>query len=282
MLPALGSGIVSGFGLALISFGFAVIYRGVKVINFAAGPMVVIGGYLTWWIVSTQGLSVWVALAAVVAAGCVGGYVTSVLIGPLARATLLQQVMLLVGLSYLLTGVLSLAFGSTAENVPGAFPGTSALPGLALTQQDLFIIGGVVVILALAFTVLYKTPVGLQFRAAASHAVGAQLMGINPRRVAILAWVGGTVISMVGGWLYLPNFVVSPDIGQQYLFQAFAAAVIGGFGSLTGAVVGGLVLGIGSALVAQGISAAYTAVVPFVVMVVVLSLLPKGLTGERA
>lgn len=283
MLIAIGSGLVQGFGLALVAFGFTLVYRANRVVNFAVGEGVVFGGYFTWWLVAVEHLNVWLALLPAVAAGGLLGYVISLLLrGPLGRANQLTQIMFLVGLSYVMIGLMSVGFGSTARNVPSGVPDTKLIGGLDLTRLDVFIIVVVIVLVGAAFTVLYGTRLGADFRASASNAAGAQLMGINPRRIGTIAWVAASAAAVLAGWLFLPKFLVTPTIGEQYLFEAFAAVVIGGFGSLVGSVVGGVVLGVATELVAQTVSAAYVPVVPLVLTLIVLTIRPTGIVGERA
>jgi branched-chain amino acid transport system permease protein len=279
VLIAIGSGLVQGFGLALVAFGFTLVYRANRVVNFAVGEGVVFGGYFTWWLVAVEHLNVWLALLPAVAAGALLGYLISLMLrGPLGRANQLTQIMFLVGLSYVMIGLMSVGFGSTARNVPSGVPDTKLIGGLDLTRLDVFIVVVVIVLIGAA----YGTRLGADFRASASNPVGAQLMGINPRRVGTIAWVAASAAAVLAGWLFLPKFLVTPTIGEQYLFEAFAAVVIGGFGSLVGSAVGGIVLGVATELVAQTISAAYVPVVPLVLTLIVLTIRPTGIVGERA
>lgn len=283
MLVAIGFGLVQGFGLALVAFGFTLVYRANRVVNFAVGEAVVFGGYFTWWLVDVENLNVWLALLPAIAAGALLGYVTSLLMrGPLERSPMITQVMFLVGLSYLMTGLMNVGFGSAARNVPSGVPNTKLIGGLDLTRLDVFIITVAVVLIGAAFVVLYRTRLGADFRASASNRVGAQLMGVNPRLIGSIAWVAASATSVLAGWLLLPQFLVTPTIGEQYLFQAFAAVVIGGFGSLVGSAVGGIILGVATEVVAQVISAAYVPVVPLALTLIVLTIKPTGILGERA
>lgn len=283
MLAVLGAGLVQGCGLALVALSFTLVHRANRVVNFTVGSAVVFGGYFTWWFVDVRGGDVWLALPSAVAIGGVFGCLVSLMLrGAVARAGMLPQVMVLVGLASVLTSVMDGAFGSVARNVPSPVHDTRLVPGLELTRLDVFIIGSVVALLVVTFLVLYGTRLGADFRATASNPVGAQLIGVSPNRVALVAWGAGMSMAVFAGWLYLPKFLVTATVGEHYLFQAFAAAVVGGFGSLIGSVLGGVVLGVASVFAAHTISAAFGPVVPLVVTMIVLTARPSGLLGERA
>jgi branched-chain amino acid transport system permease protein len=128
---------------------------------------------------------------------------------------------------------------------------------------------------------LYRTPLGLLFRATADNALGASLLGVNPRRIAAASWLIGGGVTALGGILIFTKIVLVPSIGTTLTFNAFAAVVLGGFGSISGAILGGVLLGLAQAAVASTIGAGFEPLVSLIVMIAILRLRPTGLVGER-
>jgi branched-chain amino acid transport system permease protein len=244
---ALGSGIVNGVALALVSLGFTLVFRATKVVNFANGVQMVLGGYVAWQLSTADGLPAWMGIVAAVAAGALSGLlVDRIALRPLRRASLVAQVIVL----------------------------------LAVTQVELMVISLLLVVLLTV--VLRYTSLGLRMRMVASNQQGAVVSGVDPSRMSTLAWCVGGALAALSGALIFPTFLLSPDLGQQYTFNSFAAVVLGGFGSLPGAVVGGVLIGVVQSLVASAVGATYGAFVALGVMVIVLLARPSGLLGARA
>jgi branched-chain amino acid transport system permease protein len=118
-------------------------------------------------------------------------------------------------------------------------------------------------------------------RAISQHADAASLLGVNPRRVAALAWALSGAAAGVAGALFAPGSIVTPFSGSTYLFVAFAAAVVGGFGSIGGAVAGAMILGISEAFFQTYVSVVWSAIVPFAVLIIVVAVRPSGIFGIR-
>jgi len=139
-----------------------------------------------------------------------------------------------------------------------------------------------VVLVAVLTVFLRGTSIGLQMRMVASNPAGAVVTGVNPARMSTLAWSIGGALAALSGALIFPTYLLAPGLGQQYTFDSFAAVVLGGFGSLPGAVIGGLVIGVVQSLIASTIGASYGAFVSLGVMLVILLARPVGLLGARA
>jgi branched-chain amino acid transport system permease protein len=282
VLASVGSGIVQGAIIALMALGFTVIFQATAVVNFANGPMMVLGAnfgfeayvHLHWPFALAVGLSM-------VAGALIGIGADILVIGPLRRADLLMQVMALVALSLVLNGVVQHAFGATPRTLPAFAPTVAAVKYVRWSVTDVIILG-VTAIAVCAITVFNnRTAAGLAMRATASDREGAELVGISPTRVALLAWAAGGALTALAGTLVLPQTALVPGIGDTYTFLAFAAVVLGGFGSVPGAVIGGLTIGVADALVSQFIASGYEPLVSLVIMAAILVVRPSGLLGRQ-
>lgn len=282
-LAVLGSGVVQGFAIALVAVGFTVIYSATGVVNFANGQLMVLGGYVGWWALVAVKLPLPLVIVAAVLSGAALGILSDlIVIGPLRSSSLLVQVIALLALTYVLNAAYVAVFGAEAKTFPPYAPTTALVPGLNWSAMDLVIMASCTLIVGLLLAFLYLTDAGTSMRATADNRIGASIVGINPRRVARLAWGLGGGIAALSGVLIMPKLVLTVTTGPSLTFVAFAAVVLGGFGSLTGAVVGALLVGIANALVDGLFAAGYEPLVSLAVMLVVLTLRPSGLIGERA
>jgi branched-chain amino acid transport system permease protein len=282
-LPALGAGLVQGFALALVAVGFTVIYRSTRLLNFINGQQLLLGGYVTWKVDTATSVGFGVALVCGLVAGALGGLVIDrVVLGSVRRrGDLLIQTIALLAATEIADGLYQLVFGTNALNFPLYAPDTKIIPGLHLSETDLIIIGSTIAALLVLSAFLYLTNIGSKMRAVAENSTGAILVGIHPGRYVTAAWVIGGVLAALSGALLTPKYLLSPGVGATFTFDAFAAVAIGGLGSFTGAIVGGLVIAVAESIVAATFSGGYEAFVSLAVTVVVLAIKPTGLFGER-
>ncbi|MDO8211100.1 branched-chain amino acid ABC transporter permease [Conexibacter sp. CPCC 206217] len=280
-LASLGSGIVQGFVIALVALGFTLIYRGTRVVNFANGQIMVFGGYLGWIVFVDAGLPFWMAAVAVALGGAVLGLAIQVgVVEPLRRASLLMRIMAILALSLILDGAIAHIFGADARSFP-AYASTSALVGgLNWSAMDLWIMGVTTGCVGGLLLMMYRTEFGLLMRASVDNPAGASLVGIQPNRFGRVAWILGAGITALGGILILPKLVLLPSVGISLTFLAFTAVVIGGFGSIGGAILGGLLVGVVQSVVGSAIGSGYEPLVNLGLMLLILTIWPTGLWGE--
>jgi branched-chain amino acid transport system permease protein len=159
---------------------------------------------------------------------------------------------------------------------------TAIIHSLGWSGMDVVLmIVAVVLVLALTAWLRFTTE-GLRMRMVASNQLGALIVGVNPTRTSTIAWSVGGALAALSGALIFPTYALAPNLGQQYTFDSFAAVVLGGFGSLPGAVTGGVLIGLVQAVVAQIGGAQYGAFVSLAVMLLVLLVRPNGLLGTRS
>jgi branched-chain amino acid transport system permease protein len=278
----LGSGIVEGFILALVAVGFTIIYNGTQVVNFANGQMMIAGAYTVWYLAAVRHWELYLSIAAGVLVGAALGIVSDKLfIAPLRRAPLLSQVIMLLALANMLDGGFLQLFGPNTRNSPNYASSIGIVPFLNWSATDLTIVCATTLVVGLLVAFLFLTDRGTWMRAAANNPVGASLVGISPRSMTLAAWSIGGGLTALAGILIIPKLVLTPAEGPTLTFLGFAAVVLGGFGSLSGAIFGGLVIGIAQQLVAGWLSAGYEPLVSLIIMLLVLSVRPAGLFGDR-
>ena len=277
-----GTGIVNGLALALVSLGFTLVFRATGVVNFANGSQMVLGGYIAWEVGTASHLPAWLAVLAAVGVGATSGFLVDQLaLRPLRDATLIAQIIVLIAVTEVASGAFLSLFGPEAKSMRPYAGRTPMVPGLEWSGMDVVLMSVGVVLVAGLTLLLRGTSTGLRLRLVASNRIGAMVVGVNPARESTLAWCVGGGLAALSGALIFPTYLLSPDLGQQYTFDSFAAVVLGGFGSMPGAVVGGLLIGVVQALVAATVGASYAAFVSLGVMLVILLARPTGLLGAR-
>ncbi|MBI4291546.1 MAG: branched-chain amino acid ABC transporter permease [Betaproteobacteria bacterium] len=276
------SGLTNGAIYALAAIGFTIIYNASGVINFAQGEFIMVGGVAA--VMLTQaGVPLPLAIAlAVIVGGIVGLLLEKLAIEPAGNAEVVTLIIITIGASIFIQGVVQVVFGKGQQALP---PFTGDVPilfgGASLLPQSLWMIGtGAVIVLLLAWF-FGRTKLGKAVLATAHNRLAAQLVGINTRHVLAVSFVLSSVVGAVAGVVSAPITLTSYDTGIMVGLKGFVAATLGGLGSGMGAVVGGLILGLMEALVAGYISSAYKDAVPFVLIILILFFMPRGLFGER-
>lgn len=282
VLAGLGFGGIYG----LAALGLTLIYKTSNVVNFAYGAMATVVAMVVWTLQAKAGLPIAVAWVLAVAAGGLIGAACELLFmrRVQASATIVSVVMTL-GLLLLTEGITGVAWGYGPKAVPPVLGGPSVTFGqFSLSRNDLFVVGLTVVLGLVLYAFYERTRLGLAVRAVAVDPEVAALMGISRRWVVALSWAAGIAVTGVAATLAAPSVGLTPNFMDSIAVFAFSAAVLGGFGSLLGAVVGGFLVGILSNLVAGYLSSNLQLTLMFALIVVVLYLRPDGLFGraERA
>lgn len=276
------SGITLGAIYALVALGFTLIYNASRVINFAQGEFLMIGGMGTVMLMKA-GLPLPAAIAgAIVLAAVAGVLLYKLAISPARDADVVTLIIITIGASIFLRGLAQWFWGKQYHALPG-FSATESLHlgGAVILTQSLWILGITVVLvtaLALFFT---RTRLGKAILATAMNRDAAQLAGIKTSMVLTVAFAISAALGAVAGVIVAPITFTSYDVGIMLGLKGFVAAAIGGLGSSTGAVVGGLLLGLSEAYTAGYISSDYKDAVPFVIILAILFFLPNGLFGSR-
>jgi branched-subunit amino acid ABC-type transport system permease component/ABC-type branched-subunit amino acid transport system substrate-binding protein len=283
LLQTITSGLLTGGIYALIGIGLTIIFGVMRVVNFAHGALVMVGMYATYFLFTYFRVDPFLSLLIVMPAMFLAGaLIQKTLIEPVLDAAELNQILLTEGLSILLINVALLAFTANYLTMTTSYAGATARVGgvsLSLPQAAAFAIA--FVITAAVYLFLMRTRMGREIRAAAQDREAAQLLGINIKRVQAITFGLGVAAAGAAGSLLMPVYYrVEPYAGAPFTLKAFVVVVLGGMGSVTGALAGGVVLGVAEALGAVYVSTGYKDVIGFVIFLIVLTVKPSGLLGK--
>ena len=285
-LSYLINGISLGSVYAIIALGYTMVYGIAKMLNFAHGDIIMVGGFTVFTIVTTMGGSPVVGiLASVVVCTVLGVTIERVAYRPLRDASPLAVLITAIGVSYLLQNVALLIFGSNARQ----FTSVITVPALKLAGGKLSIssvtivtILSCIVIMAALMTFINKTKMGQAMLAVSEDRGAATLMGINVNRTISVTFAIGSALAAVAGVLLCSAYPsLSPYTGSMPGIKAFVAAVFGGIGSIPGAFIGGILLGIIENLAKAYISSQLSDAIVFSVLIIVLLVRPTGILGKK-
>lgn len=282
LLQFLFSGLTVGAMYALAALGYALIYNASHIVNFAQGEFIMLGAMTAAAMVEAgSGLPLAIAVA-IVASVLTGACMERLAVRPARGAPLITLLIITLGVALVIRGVVQVVLGKGNHALP-AFSGDAPLrvAGATLVPQSLWVLGvtlAVVVVLAWYFG---RTLSGKGMLATSHNQLAAALVGIGTDRVMLVSFAMSGALGAIGGVITAPITFTSYDAGVVLGLKGFAAAALGGIGSGPGAIVGGLVLGVMEALAAGYVSAAYKDAVAFVLILLVLMFLPRGLFGAR-
>ena len=283
MLQLLLNGVAIGCIYALVSCGFVWVYAAVGAVNFAHGELVMVGAYLAVTGAVLLGWSPALSLAAAVLAGAVLGLAFQrVAFAPVRTRPPLTFIVVSIGMSILLRNGALVLWGPDPVAPPGLVGGrTLGLGDTAVSAHHVVIIVVTLSIFAAQAVFFTRTRIGRRLQAMAEDQETARLMGIDVGALTALTFALSAALAALAGTLVAPVIFVSPDLGLFIILKAFIALVIGGFGSIPGTLVGGVLLGVLEVLTSAYVSSVYKDVVAFLVLVAALLVLPHGLFGER-
>lgn len=283
ILQVIVGGLAMGCVYALVALGFTITYNSLRVINFAQGDMFMMGAVF--------GLTVFISLSAnyfiALIVGGLGSAVVGMLIErlifrPLRNSPSLNLIIATIGISITIRAAAQLIWGSQAMSFPPVFGGDPVKFGsIVIMPSYLWIIAIAVFSIILLQFFFKKTLAGKAMQATAQHRDAALMMGINIFKSDSLASAISAGLGGIGGVLVGPIFFVETEMGAIAGLKGFAAAVLGGFGSIPGAIVGGVILGIAENLSASLISSAYRDAVAFLILIGVLVFRPNGILGKK-
>jgi branched-chain amino acid transport system permease protein len=278
------SGIAQGCIYGLIALGFVLIYKATETVSFAQGDLMMVGAFIGLACMTFLGFPYWLAVPASIAGMALLGFGTErLVIRPILGEPAFSIVMLTVGIGYVARGLITM--------IPGIGTETHALPvpykdvtyqvaGLVLAAEQLVIIGATALLCALLYAMFRYTRIGVAMQAASQNQIAAYYMGIPVKRLNAMVWALAAMVAAVAGLLLAPITFVHANMGFVGL-KAFPAAVVGGFGSLPGAIVGGLVIGIVESTAGFYLPEGFKDVAAYVVVLVMLAVRPNGLFGEK-
>ncbi|MBW2609641.1 MAG: branched-chain amino acid ABC transporter permease [Deltaproteobacteria bacterium] len=280
---ALTSGILTGGLFALVAVGLTMILGVLKIINFAHGEFLMLGMYMTYWLCTLFNMDPYLTLIITIPAFFFFGVIIQRwLINPILDAPMEIQILLTLGLFIFLANLAQLLFGPHVRSIETAYTFkilTIGSVNFASTRLIMFIFA--IIFTTALYIFLKKTDLGKAIRACSEESYGAMLVGINVKRVYMIAFGIGTACAAAAGSLAMPIYYVNPHIGATFVMTAFVVVVLGGMGNFMGALVGGFIIGLAESFGAVILSASLKQLVTFTIFVLILLLRPTGLFGTK-
>ena len=277
-------GILTGLVYGLMALGLSVIFGVVRVVNFAHGEFTVIAMYAAFLLFSSLGLDPLIALAPIAAGFFVIGYaLQSTLINPFVGRPEHEQFILLVGLAIIIVNGLLMVFGPDARPTNLSYAFDSYLVGpLIIDKVRILAASAAVMVCAALFVFFRYSQTGTAIRACADNLVGAAVVGLNVKRLYALTFGIGLACVGAAGALMVTIADAAPGLAQAYTLLAFTIVIIGGLGSMAGALIGGVLIGVSEALAGFLVTPSMKSMFSFALLIAVLVLRPQGLMGRRA
>lgn len=284
LLQLVVSGIALGALYALVALSMTVVYRATTVVNFGHGDLVMAGAFAVYVLVLLVGIPYWMAVPlALVILFAFGVVIQRGLIRPMSHGPHVALVMMTIAVGYVIRGLARLVWGRDVLPMRKALEIDPIFIGnVVVTGDDLLILGVVVALTAVFFFILYKTPAGKRIQALYQTERGAALVGIDVGKFQGTIWGVGAAMGAIGGALIAPITLLYPDMGAHLLIKGFAAMSLGGFGSLWGAVLGGVLLGVIEHTAGAYISTALIDISAYLIIIGVLIVRPTGILGYEA
>ena len=284
VLQVIISGISQGLIYGLIALGFVLIYKATETVNFAQGELMMLGAFFGLTVV-TVGLPYWVALpVAFVGMWLVGMLIERVVLRPILGQPSFTVVMVTIGIGFVLRGLVTMIpdWGTDTHTLNAPFKGEVVrMGGLVIGAEHLVVIVATVLLSSALFLFFRFSRVGVAMQASSQNQLAAYYMGIPVRRLNSLIWGLSAGVAALAGVLLAPITFVHVNMGFIGL-KAFPAAVIGGFGSLPGALLGGVIIGIVESLAGVYLPEGFKDIAAYVLLLVVLVVKPTGIFGETA
>jgi branched-chain amino acid transport system permease protein len=277
-------GLINGAFYAMLSLGLAVIFGLLNIINFTHGAQYMLGAFCAWFLLNWFGIGYWAALViAPIAVGILGIAIEWFLLRHIARLDHLYGLLLTFGLALIIEGIFRQQFGSSGQpyTIPPELQGARNLGFMYLPNYRAWVILASLAVCLATWFVIERTRLGAYLRAATENPVLVRAFGIDVPRMVTLTYGGGVALAALAGVMAAPIYQVSPLMGSNIIIVVFAVVVIGGMGSILGAIVSGFALGL-----IEGLTKVFypeaSATVIFVIMALVLLIKPAGLFGRTA
>ena len=276
-------GVAIGCIYMLLASGLNIIFGVMKLVNFAHGQFLMIGAYLTWTISVAAGLNAYVAIlvSMIVVAG-LGVVIERLTFRRVLGGEKLNEIFVSLGLIYIFENAALLIWGDQSQQIKSPFYDMSLkLSTISITYDRIVAVFVVIAVLVGFGLLLYKTRIGLAMRATSQINKTATLMGINVERIYMITFALGSALAAAAGGLYGIIFSFNSQSGSMPTIIAFAIIILGGLGSIRGAIVGALLYGITEQLATLFFGGIWSSAVAFVLLIVVLIIKPNGLFGEK-
>jgi len=276
-------GVAIGCIYILLATGLNIIFGVMKLVNFAHGQLLVVGAYLTWTFSVSAGLNAYVAIIiSMIVVALLGIFVERLTFRRVLGGDKLNEIFVSLGLIYIFENAAMLIWGTSSLQITSPFSGMSLnLSSISITYDRVVAVFVVIATLVAFGLLIKKTKIGLAMRATSQINNTAMLMGINVEKIYMITFAIGAALAAVAGGLYGIIFSFNYQVGAMPTIIAFAIIIMGGLGSIKGAIVGGLLYGITEQLATYFLNGLWGSAVAFALLIVVLIIRPRGIFGEK-
>ena len=282
LLQQIFNGLTIGSVYTLVALGLTVVFGILGIAHFAHGSLAMFGGYLTFVFSTSMGLSFFASIAMAMPVGALMGMLIERLAyRPVRDAPHINAFIIALGLTMMLEGGNLLLFGADQVIIQTPYQQVFNFGGIFVAQLRMVVIVTAVTLVAVVTLLLLKTKTGKSVRAVAQNRHAAVLMGVNVNFVSSVVFAISSALGVAAGALIGALLALAPGVGESFAVKGFAVLILGGLGSLPGAILGGLVLGVSESLAAGFLSSAYKDVISFLIMILVLLVMPQGLMGKK-
>ncbi|RFU64163.1 branched-chain amino acid ABC transporter permease [Bacillus sp. V59.32b] len=282
LIQQLFNGLTIGSVYSLVALGLTLVYGILHIPNFAHGALYMLGGYITLTMMTSLGLHYWLAIfVSIIVVGLAGVFMERFVFHPLRDAPPIHDKIAAIGILLFLEAFAQFVWGTDYRSMPTPYDQVINLFGITFTLQRMLIIVAAIAVMILLYLFLKKTFIGSTIIAMSQNREGASLVGINTNRVAMLTFMISGGLAAIACSLAAPINLVFPGMGHLVILKAFVIIILGGMGSIPGAIIGGYILGFSESLGATYISNDYKDIIAFVLLVIILSVRPKGLFAKE-
>ncbi len=283
LIETLINGLSMGSTYAMIALGYTMVYGIAKMLNFAHGDIIMVGGYMIYVTMLVTGNPILGLLVAVIFCVILGIGIEKVAYKPLRGASPLAVLITAIGVSYLLQSMAQIIFGTAPKMVNVADLGNLSIEGLTIPIYTLVTLGCSIVIMTVLSLFVKYTKIGRAMIAVSEDKGAAQLMGVNVNRIIMITFaIGSALAAFAGLFMLMKSPSLTNTLGAMPGIKAFTAAVIGGIGSIPGAMLGGLLMGVVEAIsLTIPVIAPYTDAIEFIILIIILLVRPTGILGKK-
>jgi branched-chain amino acid transport system permease protein len=274
------NGLAVGCIYGLVALGFVLIYKATELVNFAQGDFLMLGAFVAYMAIVWWGLDYWISfLIAALAVAAFGALLDMTVLRRVIGQPQFAVVMLTIGLGAMFRTFASVTWGSEIYTLPTPFSGVTQVAGVTLSHQYLSIIVATVILCGVLYAFFRYTRMGVAMQATSQNQLAAYCMGIPVKLIFSLVWAISAAVATAAGILLAPVTLIDINMGLAVALKAFAAAVVGGFGSIPGALIGGITIGLIELYAGATLPEGIKNTAPYIVLLVMLAVRPQGLFG---
>jgi branched-chain amino acid transport system permease protein len=281
LLQQLFNGLTIGSIYSLVALGLTLVYGILHIPNFAHGALYMVGGYVTLIVMESFGIHYWIAMAvSVLVVGGLAVLMERIVFHPLRHAPPIHDKIAAIGILLFLEALVQLVWGAEYRRMLSPYGNAVEFLGMTVTTQRILIIFAAIVVMVLLHLFLKKTMIGSAIIAMSQNREGAFLVGINANKIAMITFFISGALAAIASSIASPINLVFPGMGHLVILKAFVIIIIGGMGSIPGAIIGGYIIGFSESLGATFVSNDYKDLIAFLLLVVILTIKPKGLFAK--